>query len=156
MNISCLCFILFALVNDQSDEQQIREARRLSNQAISKHDSLTVASFWTDDFVLISSRNAEVHGKNENLHWLSKEFSSKPDVVYVRTPKQVDVYDNWKMASESGTWIGEWKAADGRVKISGTYYAKWHKTENGWKIRAEVFTPLKCAGSNFCKELPKL
>lgn len=153
---SILLFIclVWSSANAQTSEQQIREARRLSNSAIAAHDSIAVASFWTDDFVLISSRNSEVHGKRENLHWLSKEFKSKPDVIYVRTSKQVDVYNDWNMASESGTWVGEWKTPEGRVKILGTYYAKWHKTESGWKIRAEVFTPLKCSGGSFCFEVP--
>jgi ketosteroid isomerase-like protein len=136
------------------EEQLIRTQRNFSNLAIANHDTLTIGNFWTDDFLLISSRNSEVSGREKNRKGFIEDFKSKRDVVYVRTPDKIDVFAEWNMASETGTWVGTWKAADGNVKITGTYYAKWHKINGEWKIRAEVFTPLNCTGSNFCKLSP--
>jgi hypothetical protein len=54
------------------------------------------------------------------------------------------------MAAENGEWIGRWQEADAEIIIKGTYYAKWHKVNDKWKIRAEIFVPLSCEGSKFC------
>jgi|688.fasta_scaffold39230_4 ketosteroid isomerase-like protein len=138
------------------DEQLIREARNLSNLAIAHHDTINIANYWTNDFHVISSRNFEVTGLEANRQIFVRDFKTKKEVVYVRTPLQVEIFSDWSMASETGTWTGQWKESDGIVKISGTYYAKWHKIDGTWKIRAEIFTPLSCLGSTFCKQTPKL
>ncbi|MBY0434965.1 MAG: nuclear transport factor 2 family protein [Cyclobacteriaceae bacterium] len=135
---------------------QIREARNLSNLAIANHDTVTIANYWTDDFHVVSSRNFEVAGREANRQIFVRDFKTKKDVVYVRTPTQVEIFLDWNMASETGTWTGQWQEPDGLVKLSGTYYAKWHKIDGTWKIRAEIFTPLACAGSAFCNQQPKL
>jgi hypothetical protein len=69
----------------------------------------------------------------------------------VRTPERIEVFDAWGMASEAGTWEGRWTEPDGVVTIVGTYFAKWHRSEDGrWRIRAEVFVPTRCSGSAYC------
>lgn len=139
-----------------TDEQQIRQAREQSNQAIARHDSMALATYWTEDFHLITSRNTEVSGREANRKSFANEFKNKPDVIYVRTPARVEVFSDWGMASETGTWTGQWKEPDGQVQVSGTYYAKWHTINGVWKIRAEVFTPLHCTGNSFCLKKPSL
>lgn len=138
------------------EEQKIREVRKLSNLAIAQHDSLTIANYWTNDFHMISSRNTEVAGREQNRKIFTLEFKTRKDVRYVRTPVKIEVNAPWNMASETGTWTGQWQEADGVVTLSGTYYAKWHKMDGEWKIRGEIFTPLSCSGSLFCKQNPKL
>lgn len=138
------------------DEIQIREVRSLSNLAIANHDTITIANYWTDDFHLVASRNFEVSGREANRQVFIRDFKTKKDVVYVRTPAQVEIFPDWNMASETGTWAGQWQEPDGLVKLSGTYYAKWHKINGTWKIRAEIFTPLACSCSVFCTESAKL
>ncbi len=138
------------------EEQQIRQARLQSNQAIARHDSIALASHWTEDFYLITSRNTEVSGRDANRKSFATEFKNKPDVIYIRTPSSVELFSDWGMASETGTWTGQWKEPDGMVNVSGTYYAKWHNINGVWKIRAEIFTPLRCSGSAFCLQKPLL
>ena len=138
------------------EEQQIRDVRRLSNLAIAQHNSLAIANYWTNDFHLISSRNSEVAGREQNRKLFAVEFKTRKDVLYVRTPVKIEINATWNMASETGTWTGQWQESDGVVKLSGTYYAKWHKLEGEWKIRGEIFTPLSCSGSSFCKQNPNL
>ena len=141
---------------NSKDEAQIRAIRPESNQAIANHDSVAVAEFLTEDFHIVSSRNSELSGRESMRQSFAQEFKLKGDVVYVRTPITIQVYEDWDMASESGTWIGQWQESDDLVKLTGSYYAKWHKLNGAWKIRAEIFTPLACEGSKFCDQKPVL
>ena len=156
-----LAYLLFAtckpaLQPRNDDEKMILQARSISNQAIADHDTVALAKIWCDDYHVISSRNFEVAGREKNRHHFAMEFSTKKEVVYVRTPRKIEVNTFWNMAAEQGDWNGQWQEPDGLVKLSGTYYAKWHKENGEWKIRAEIFTPLTCSGSVFCKQQPKI
>lgn len=136
------------------EETLIREARIKSNEAIAAHDAKAMSAFWTSDFHIITSRNSEMSGKNTNRERMESEFSSKPDVLYVRTPQTIQVFDAWKMASESGTWAGSWTENGQKIELTGTYMAKWHKLDGAWLIRAEVFVPLTCTGGAYCDKSP--
>lgn len=141
--------------NDASkDEMLIREARQKSNDAIVQQDTTALGNVWTNDYHIISSRNFEISGMENNRHNFAKEFATKKELLYVRTTNKVEVFANWNMASEQGTWTGQWLEPDGLVKFTGTYFAKWHKINDQWKIRAEIFVPLSCAGSSFCDKKP--
>ena len=136
-----------------SEEELIRRAREASNEAIRAHDAEAVASFFTDDYSLVSSANLHVVGKDKNRQNLARQFEERPDVVYVRTPRELGFYAPWGMAYEIGTWEGSWTES-GRVEIGGTYFAKWHKVSDRWRIRAEVFVPTHCEGTGYCDALP--
>jgi hypothetical protein len=75
------------------EETLIREARIKSNEAIAAHDAKAMSAFWTSDFHIITSRNSEMSGKNTNRERMESEFSSKSDVLYVRTPQTIQVFD---------------------------------------------------------------
>lgn len=139
---------------EHSDEHQIRERRDASNKAIAAHDTVTLASTLAEDYHVITSRNGESAGRAAMLDRFKDDFSTRPDVIYIRTADQVDVFTEWKMAAESGTWVGRWTENGERVELTGRYFAKWHKTNDQWVIRAEIFVPLSCAGDEFCKRAP--
>jgi ketosteroid isomerase-like protein len=145
---------LSAQENDKEDEQLIRLARKLSNEAIVKKDSDALALYWTEDYHLISSGNLELSGKDKNRHLFAQDFNSANSKVFVRSTTHIDIYPDWNMAAENGEWTGHWKEPDGEVNIKGSYYAKWHKVNGQWKIRAEIFVPLTCTGSKYCKTKP--
>ncbi len=136
-----------------SDEGLIRTARAASNEAIRAHDADAVASFFTEDYSLVSSANLQVAGRDENRVSLANQFRERPDVVYVRTPREIGFYTPWGMAYEIGTWEGSWTESS-RVEIGGTYLAKWQKVSDRWRIRAEVFVPTHCQGSSYCDARP--
>jgi ketosteroid isomerase-like protein len=136
------------------DEKLIWEVRQRSNQAIAKKDTVALGNAWTDDYHIITSRNAEASGRAANITRFAAEFKSKPDVIYIRTPTALEVFAAWKMASETGTWVGRWTDNGARIELQGTYYAKWHKINGEWLIRAEIFTPLSCSGGEFCDKSP--
>jgi ketosteroid isomerase-like protein len=135
-------------------EKSIRLAREKSNAAIARQDTIALAEIWTNDYHIITSRNFEVSGSDNNRNSFASEFASKKELLYVRTPGNIDVFEPWNMASERGTWTGQWLEPDGLVELSGTYFAKWHKINDQWKIRAEIFVPLSCSGSSFCTKTP--
>jgi ketosteroid isomerase-like protein len=130
-----------------SDEERIRGARRASNEAIRAHDADAVASFFTDDYNLVSP-NLQITGRAETAT-IREADRSAPDVVYVRTPREIGFYTPWGMAYEIGTWEGSWTES-GQVEIGGTYLAKWQNVSGRWLIRAEVFVPTHCKGSSYC------
>lgn len=140
-------------LNSTDDEKWIHEARALSNQAIANHDTLHIGDSWMDNFFLLTSTNQQVVGKEENIKSFTDHFKGRPDVVYVRTPDQVQVFDAWGMASEYGKWEGHWTDNETKIDIGGTYYAKWHKVNGKWLIRAEIFTPTHCTGGEYCAGL---
>jgi ketosteroid isomerase-like protein len=145
---------ILAQSGDKEDENLIRQARKLSNEAIAKKDSNALAEIWTDDYHLLSSRSIELSGKENNRHLFAQDFTSAHSKLFVRSTTHIDIFPAWNMAAENGNWTGHWKEADGDVNISGTYYAKWHKINGQWKIRAEIFVPISCSGSKYCRENP--
>jgi len=136
------------------DEKSIRSIRELSNRSIALHDTVTISNAWTTDYHMITSRNSEVSGRDIATKKFVDEFKSRPDVFYIRTPKTIQVFTAWKMASEQGEWTGRWRDKESIIEVGGTYFAKWHKVDNKWLIRAEVFVPLKCEGGKFCDQSP--
>lgn len=157
-----ICSILFACSEQQPpesmspDETSIRDVRMKSNQAIADHDTLAVATAWTEDFLVISSTNSLAVGREENRKLFVSIFSARPDVIYIRTPEKIDAMEEWGMAAEEGTWEGRWTEGADKIEIDGTYYAKWHKIDGEWLIRAEVFTPIHCKGGSYCNNQPQL
>ncbi len=137
-----------------SEAELIRVARNISNQAIAQKDTAALASVWTSDFHIISSRNAEMSGRIANRDRFAAEFASRPDVLYVRTPDSIKVFTKWNMASETGHWVGHWTDKGESIELTGTYFAKWHKINGHWLIRGEIFVPLTCTGGKFCDQSP--
>lgn len=140
--------------NYSPDEEAIRYGRALSNQSIAAKDTMSIADQWMENFLIITSRGNQVEGKELNRKLFANEFKTKQGVNYVRTPKSVEVMEEWDVASETGTWEGTWIDDGGSVEIGGTYYAKWHKVDGKWLIRVEIFTPAKCIGAKYCKSKP--
>lgn len=137
------------------DETGIRSMREASNQALAAHDSAGLARTLLPDYNVVTSRNSASSRRSEMLSRLQADWGVKPDLVYKRTPENIEVFANWRMASETGSWVGTWTESNGdKIRLTGTYYAKWHKEADQWRIRAEVFTPLTCEGGVYCQQSP--
>lgn len=137
------------------DEQAIRDARTRSNRAIAAHDLDGISRVWMDDVHIVTSTSAHGTGRDENRQRIARQFTTRPDTTYVRRTADVDVYDPWGVAAERGEWTGTWTEPDGKVTIRGTYLAQWRKVGAEWLIQAEVFVPLTCDGSRYCRERPR-
>jgi ketosteroid isomerase-like protein len=137
-----------------TDERMIRQSRIKSNEAIANHDTTLLASFWTDDICVITSRNVKNLGRPQNAKAFASEFKLKEGVNYIRTTTQVEIFEDWNMAAEHGIWVGRWKKDGSSIEMKGSYYAKWKKIKDQWLIFAETYTPLSCKGDVYCNDIP--
>ena len=130
------------------DERTIRLLREQSNAAIAAHDPSGVARFIDDEYQITTSTGAHYQEtpEQDEAAW-TEIFRARPDVVYIRTPHDVDVSAYYDLASEHGNWVGRWTSPKGPVEVGGTYFAQWRKVGADWKIRAELFVGLYCDGA---------
>jgi hypothetical protein len=66
--------------------------------------------------------------------------------VYVRTPDEIIVSENYPLAWEQGNWVGTMTNEKGFLKKGGTYASGWRKVGGVWKIRSELFVAIYCEG----------
>ncbi|SHI03003.1 protein of unknown function [Chryseolinea serpens] len=154
----CGCLLGFAwLARAQPQEEQaVRQQRQQSNEAIARHDTASLAQYWLDDIHVLTSRSVSLQGKPANLRAFQQEFRSKEKLIYVRTPATIEVFSSWHMAAEYGRWTGTWTVNGEAIRVSGSYYAKWHYQHDKWKIKSEIFVPAACEGGDYCKTMPTL
>lgn len=115
----------------------IKSAREASNKAIAKHDVDGIAKFWYDNFVQIRGNSTYLSGKDTIVATWKKLFNENPGVIYIRTPSQVIISTNDTLAWETGTWKAIKSYSNG-----GNYSAMWRKSNNTWKLQAELFVSL--------------
>lgn len=152
--LSALCPAHDLLAEQLEDERLIRETRARSNDAIAAHDLAGIARAWLPDVHVVSSTSAQTGGSQANQQRMARQFELRPDTVYVRTPRTIDVFTSWSVASERGEWTGRWTEPDGALEIGGTYQAQWRKIDGRWLIQAELYVPTHCRGSKYCEQRP--
>ena len=152
--LGALCRADHLLAQQSEDERLIRETRARSNEAIAAHDLTAIARAWMPDVHVVSSTSAQTAGSQANQQRMARQFELRPDTVYVRTPRTIDVLSSWNVASERGEWIGRWTEPDGKLEIGGTYQAQWRKVDGRWLIQAELYVPTHCRGSKYCQRRP--
>lgn len=140
--------------NAPGDERAIRAARDRSNRAIAAHDTAGIAAEWMPNVNLVSSAGLQIEGRDANTRNIAQQFTDRPDVTYVRTPDSLRVYSPWAMAAEYGTWRGAWTQGMDKIEIGGSYFGKWQKENDRWRIQAEIFVPTWCRGGAFCERKP--
>ena len=136
------------------DDQLIRDARARSNQGIAKHDLAGIASVWMENVHIATSTGVQAAGRELNQQRMGRQFTSRPDTIYVRSSTVIDVYAPWAVASERGEWTGRWTEPDGALEIAGTYLAQWRKIDGHWLVQAELYVPTRCTGAKYCRERP--
>lgn len=124
----------------------VRAARAAFNAAIAGRDTAAIARLLLDDYVIVTGRSAQARGRDAAMaSWA--EAMRDIAMRYVRTPRTVRVNAAWGLAEELGDWTGRLAAPDGAVRASGVYAAKWQRATTGaWRLQAEIFTTLSCAG----------
>lgn len=125
----------------------IREARERFNRAIGERKLAPIEALLLEDFVLITGRSAKFFGAEAYLDLWRNDFASDASMVYVRTPREVRVNEDFGLAEELGDWEGRGRNARDTGGASGVYAAKWQRAEDGrWLLQSEVFTTLECTG----------
>ena len=139
---------------EPSAEDAIRTVRSSSNRAIAKRDVTALAQTWLPDLNVTISSGAVVSSGEEMTRLFDQAFSDPDLITYLRTPSEIRLSPGKTYAAESGDWTGRWREGAGEKVVGGTYLAQWHKVEEGWRIRSELFVALSCEGSEECHELP--
>jgi ketosteroid isomerase-like protein len=122
----------------QSDEAQIRANRAASNAAIARHDADAVVSGMLNNYSIVTGRGQHVEGRDSVVALWRKTFTAMPGVVYLRTPVSIIISKNDSLAWETGEWVAQHSYSGG-----GNYSAMWRKTDNAWKLAAELFVSLE-------------
>jgi ketosteroid isomerase-like protein len=138
------------------DQKAIETLRLANNKALKEHNAAGVVAAYVDTFFILTSTNGLTTGKLNVQNVYQSVFTSRPDVLFVRTPTAIAVNNEWNMASENGNWKGTWTVNGEAIAVGGDYYAKWHKINGTWKLRCEVYTQLMCSGAVVCNNKPKL
>jgi len=146
--------VMLVPAQGSNDEQQIRARRESSNAAIAKRDTSGIGAVLATNVIVVTSNSIHREGRDANVQSFAEQFRTRPDVVYRRTPDAVRVFTPWLMASEHGTWTGSWTEPDGKIQLTGSYFAKWRKTNGVWLIESETYVPETCAGGAYCTRVP--
>ena len=126
--------------------QAILAAREAINDAIARRDSAAIAAFLLPEYVVVTARSMQRDGRDASARSWADLFVHDRQAVYTRTPDDVLVNEGWGMAQEHGRWTGTVTTREGIMRLGGVYAAKWQYTDDGWKLRAEIFTPLTVGG----------
>lgn len=113
----------------------IRAARAAINDAIARHDPEAIGELLLPSFHVVTARSEQRASRDESVRSWRELFARDADATYVRTPDAIFVNESLGMAEEHGRWTG--------TELAGVYAAKWHRTADGWKLQAEIFTPLQ-------------
>ncbi|WP_018617486.1 YybH family protein [Segetibacter koreensis] len=133
---------LLAQTNKDKDIEQIKAARKASNEAIQKHDLAGIAHPMIEDMVCIFGNGHTYIGKDSTISILKQRFDTMPDLVFVRNPFVIRISNNDTLAWEKGTWKGFRTDRKIRSSSGGNYAAMWCKRNGVWKTRSELFVAL--------------
>jgi hypothetical protein len=90
------------------------------------------------DYSIVTGGGQHVQGRDSMLVSWQKTFTAMPGVVYHRLALSIVISQNDSLAWETGQWTAEHSYSNG-----GNYSAMWRKTENSWKLAAELFVSLE-------------
>ena len=152
--VAALAIPVYGNAQPAGDEQQIRARRSASNEAIARHDAPGIGAVLAPNVIVVTSNSIHRDGRDANIQSFADQFKTRPDVIYRRTPDDVRVFAPWQMAAERGRWTGSWTEADGKIQLTGSYYAKWRKVDGSWLIESETYVPETCTGGAYCTRLP--
>ena len=145
MNLRSL--LLLALISSNalaaSDQDAVKTARLRQNEAIVKHQTDLIASFWTDDVTICRGLGIQMAGKAAYRKLFADDLGSPDEIIYQRLPQSIDVSAQWPLAFETGTWEGHLGKADGPVVIRGRYSAQWVKRDGRWQETLSYQTGIK-------------
>lgn len=129
----------FAFSQTKNEEELIRKARQMSNEAIARQDVDGISKFWLDDYLVIRGSGVIEHGKEANKANWRKMFKEAPQTYFERFPSEIVISkNNPDLAWESGEWKGFNTYSKG-----GRYSAQWKRKNGEWKLQAELFVALE-------------
>jgi ketosteroid isomerase-like protein len=134
------------------DEAAIRAARKEYNAALVFRDPAVIAKYWLQDAQSVWANGELTVGRDNIIRRYAKTFHDGEFVSGIRTPQRIDVATGGRAdAAELGTW--EWRMRfSGKVLTwKGRYLAMWHKVDDQWRIRSDLYVVTACTGGSACK-----
>ena len=134
-------------VAEPSEALEIRAALPSFNEAIADRDLDVINALLMPTYHIVTGRSAQFDGHDANLAVWEDMFATDSTVIYVRTPREVRVNDEFSLAEELGGWAGSYTSDGSPGQARGVYAARWQRaTDGGWLLQSEVFTTLECFG----------
>jgi ketosteroid isomerase-like protein len=137
-----LAFLQISIVYGQKTDQdiaEIRAQRNASNAALRQFDEQLNATFSSDDALITTGAGTLLAGKEALSTYLKSQKGKK--MYWVRTPAEIRVNPETKLAWESGTWKGFHEDSTIPV-LGGKYSAQWTKKSGIWLIQSQLFVTL--------------
>lgn len=124
-----------------ADRAEILALRAEHNRAIATGDVETFLKIAADDYVSIFGHGRIIRSKDE----LRRRWMERPQLC-TRSPSRVEVgrVDAQTRAAEHGDWRCDERNSE-RV-YSGSYFAHWSKTKDGWRVISDTYVSLICKG----------
>ncbi|MBC2838604.1 nuclear transport factor 2 family protein [Robiginitalea sp. SC105] len=124
----------------QDHEQQIRNIRQASNEALRAYNNELVLSFLTEDVLTTTGNGTLLAGKEALSKYIAAAGESK--MFWVRTPEEIKVNEVKGLAWENGTWKGYDPEKGDTSIVGGSYAAMWTKETGQWLIKSQLFVAL--------------
>lgn len=128
------------------DVAAIRAQRLAFNEAMAARQTERFGEFLAADVETVGGNGTALHGVAAYAEILQRLAQNPEFDTYVRTPDEIEIGGTGVIALEVGHWRGTWQRGDEETVASGRYMAQWRKTDDGWRIRAELFVGLECRG----------
>ena len=115
------------------------------NAAIARRDLDAIAAFFLPSYHVITARNLQRHGPDDSVKSWAEMFARDRDghTRHDPVPDEIQINESWGMAAEHGRWTATVMTNDGPLHVAGVYAAKWQNTSEGWRLQAEIYTPLE-------------
>ena len=127
--------------SNKVDRAAILELRAEHNRAIASGDAETFLKLAADNYVSIFGGGTIIRSKEE----LRRVWMERPQQC-ARSPDRIEIglVDGQTRAAEHGKWRCD--ARNPERAYSGSYFAHWSKTKDGWRVVSDTYVSLKCIG----------
>lgn len=134
---------------DAKEIDAILAQRNIFNAAIRSLDIEAIADVLVEDVLLITGTGSDVYqGREVQLNIWRGDADDRNRAIYVRKPTCVQASPIFPIAMEYGRWRGG-NSHEAASFASGSYTAKWRKTDDTWRLEVETYMTTRCGGS-FC------
>lgn len=123
-------------------ELALHDLREQSNAALQKGEIGEISKFWTEDILITTGNGTLLTGKSAIKKFLQQVYQQYPNVVYERTPMEIEINSSKGLAWEKGSWIGFNRGKKEDRIAHGKYSAMWTRQGDTWKIKSQLFVEL--------------
>jgi len=123
--------------------EAIRAARAAINDAIARRDAAAIGAFFLPSYHVITARSMQYASREASARGWAAMFKRDAMAAHTGAADEIQVYEDWGVAAENGRWTATVGTRTGPLSIEGVYAAKWQNTPEGWRLQAEIYTPLR-------------